>query len=296
MHAVKEPQVSRSSQPEGTEVGNLLGRLLVDQGKIENRDIPRIVKHARKKKLRFGEAAKDLKLISKTDLEHAMAEQFDYPFLKRGEGGLPKELVAAFAPFSKKGQALRNLRARLLQHWGDQYVHQALAIVGAAEDEGCSYIAANLAVVFSQLGQRTLLVDCDMRNGRQHDLFRIKNNVGLSAALMGRANIGQVIKRLTLFRNLYILPAGAAPPNVAELFGRRELSKVVGQLRDNFDIVIFDTPPASENSGADLVAAACGNALLVVRKNKTRVAEAEGLVDAVRATGGNIVGSVMNKF
>lgn len=296
MHAVKENELSKSDRNPANDAGNLLGRLLVDQGKIENRDISRIVKHARKRNLRFGEAAKDLRLISKTDLEHAMAEQFDYPYLQKGEGGLPKELVAAFKPFSAKGQALRTLRARLLQQWGNNSPHQTLAIAGSSEGEGCSYIAANLAIVFSQLGQRTLLVDSDMINSRQHSLFRVKNNVGLSAALMGRTNIGQVIKRLTLFRNLYILPAGASPPNVAELLGRREMARLIEQLRDHFDVVIFDTPPASANCGAEVVASACGDALIVVRKNKTRVAEAEELVDSIRALGGNVIGSVINKF
>ncbi len=275
---------------------SLLGRVLVDQGKIDKKDIERIIRHARKKQLRFGEAAKELRLISKADLQHAMAEQFDYPFLKKGEGGLPKELVAAFKPFSKKGQSLRNLRTRLLQQWGGEGQHKALAVVGAADGEGCSFIAANLAIVFSQLGQRTLLVDADMLNARQHKFFRVKNNVGLSAVLIGRTSYEQVIKQLTLFRNLFILTAGAPPPNVTELLGRRELTRLVERLSDHFDIVIFDTPPAGANNGVDVVAGACGNALVIMRQNKTLVADAEQLVDAVRSAGAEIVGSVMNDF
>jgi protein-tyrosine kinase len=276
--------------------GSLVGRLLIDQGKIDKKDIERIVKHARKKKLRFGEAAKDLKLISKMDLQHALAEQFDYPFLKKDEGGLSRDLVAAYEPFSRKGQSLRNLRARLLQNWGANGQHQAMAVVGAKDGDGCSYIAANLAIVFSQLGQRTLLVDADMLNSRQHKLFNVSNNVGLSAVLLGRTSHDQRIKQLTLFRNLFILPAGAPPPNVTELLGRRELVRLVETLRDLFDIVIFDTPPGTSDSGADFVAAACGNALITLRHHKTGLAEAENLVGTVRASGANIVGAVINDF
>lgn len=276
--------------------GSLVGRLLIDQGKIDKKDIERIVKHARKRKLRFGEAAKDLKLISKMDLEHALAEQFDYPFLQKGEGSLSQDLVAAYQPFSRKGQALRNLRTRLMQQWGADGQHQALAVVGATDGEGCSYIAANLAIVFSQLGQRTLLVDADMLNARQHTLFNVQNNVGLSAVLLGRTSHEQRIKQLTLFRNLSILTSGAPPPNVTELLGRRELARLVETLRDHYDIVIFDTPPGTAHGGADLVAGACGNALIVLRQHSTGVAAAESLVNTVRSAGARVLGAVLNDF
>lgn len=275
---------------------SMVGRLLIDQGKIDKNDIERIVKHARKKKLRFGEAAKDLRLISKMDLQHALAEQFDYPFLKKDEGGLSRDLVAAYEPFSRKGQSLRNLRARLLQNWGADGQHQVLAVVGAKDGEGCSYIAANLAIVFSQLGQRTLLVDADMLNSRQHQLFNVPNTVGLSAVLLGRASHDQRINKLTLFRNLFILPAGAPPPNVTELLGRGELVRLVEAVRDRFDIVIFDTPPGTADSGADIVAAACRNALVILRHQKTGLADAEDLVGTMRSRGAKIVGAVINDF
>ena len=154
----------------GDDYQNRLGQVLVDHGKIGERDIERILKYARKKRLRFGEAASRLRLVSHDDIERAMAAQFDYPYLEKGAGGYPSELVAAFEPFSKKGRALRILRAQLLSHWHSDE-NRTLAIIAPSQREGCSYIAANLAVAFSQLGQRTLLVDANLQHARQHKKF-----------------------------------------------------------------------------------------------------------------------------
>ncbi len=273
----------------------LLGQVLVDSGKLDHGDIERIVKYARDKKLRFGEAAKKLRLVSQHDIDNALARQFDYPVLDEGAGGYSSELVTAFKPFSEKSQAISNLRSKLLRYWQGEDKH-ALAIMGSHAKEGTSYLAANLAVVFSQLGHRTLLVDADLRAGRQHQVFNVPNKVGLSAVLVGRTPAESVIRSLPLFRDLSLLTAGAPPPNPAELLGRGELKAVVQSIQKDYDIVIFDTPAMISNHGAESVAAACGNVLTVVRKRQTRVADAQAMIDAVRSTGSVVVGSVMTSF
>ena len=277
---------------------NRLGRLLVDQGKIKEQDIERILKYARKKQLRFGDAATKLRLISRLDLELAMATQFDYPYLEKGAGGYSRELVSAFSPFSQKGQALRILRAQLLLRWQPE-TDKTLAVVSADAGEGCSYIAANLAVAFSQLGHRTLLIDADLQNGRQHKIFGAKNDQGLSSVLVGRAPCESVITPLVLFRSLSLMPAGAAPPNLGELLGRKELSETIAKLRNQYDVIIVDTPPVSSNLGAKAVSSVCGNALLVLRKDVTRLSSATALLQRMHDARGaevRVVGSVMNKF
>jgi protein-tyrosine kinase len=280
----------------GKNAGTLLGGLLVDRGKIKESDVDRIVQFARKKRLRFGEAATRLRLISKLDLEHAIATQFDYPYLDKGAGGYSDKLIAAFSPFSSKGQALRNLRTQLLLRWPSD-AHQTLAVVAPGNKEASGLIAANLAIVFSQLGQRTLIVDSDLQQAHQHQLFKVKNNVGLSALLVGRASLASVIKELSLFRDLSILPAGAPPPNPAELLGRKALHDIIRELRRVYDVLVFDAPPFNANCGAEAVAVASGNALVVLRKNRTYLTDAAMLMQALRGTGTEVVGAVMaNKF
>ncbi len=187
----------------------LLGLSLVDQGKIKPKEIERILAYATKQGIRFGEAAVKLRLISRADLEEAIAAQFNYPYLGKEARGYSKELVAAFRPFSPKGEALRMLRAQLVLRWFSEG-RKSLAVVSPHGRAGASYIAANLAVVCSQLGEKTLLVDADLQSGRQHTLFGVKNEIGLSGALIGRAALSAIIKPLPLFRGLSLLPAGRA--------------------------------------------------------------------------------------
>ena len=287
-----------TDEPVG-ETDNRLGRLLVDQAKIKEEDIEKILAYARKKQIRFGEAARKLRLISKIDLELAMASQFDYPYLEKKAGGYSRELVSAFSPFSSKGQALRVLRSQILLRWS-QAEERTLAIISADPGEGCSYIAANLAVMFSQLGHKTLLVDADLQNGRQHKIFGnfISNDTGLSSVLVGRTDYESVIYQLPFFRDLSLIPTGTAPPGLGELFNRPELKTLVSKLRAKYDVIIFDTPPSSSNLGADAIAAVCNNALVVVRKDITMVSNAKNLIEQLHDARGSavrVVGAVMNK-
>lgn len=273
----------------------MLGLSLVDQGKIKSGEIEKILGYAHKHGLRFGEAAVKLRLITREDLNEAVAAQFDYPYLGKEARGISKELVAAFRPFSEKGEALRTLRAQLMLRWFSEG-RKALAIVGPHAKAGSSYIAANLAVVCSQLGERTLLVDADLKGGRQHTLFGVKNEVGLSGALIGRASLDAIIKPLPLFRGLSLLPSGAPPPNPGELLERGEFANIISSLCEEYSVVLFDAPPMNVGSGAEFVAARCGGALVVLRKNRTPLSVANKLIERVRGLDADIVGSVLTKF
>lgn len=300
----EKPEVSGAREADetvdpGTQSGqlpkNLLGYILVEQGRLGKDQVAAVLAHARKTGRRFGDAAIDLHLITKDDLEYALAAQFEYPFLLAGQGSYSEDLVAAFRPFSPKGQALRNLRTRLLQHW-DAHSKHALAVVSCKDNEGRSYITSNLAVVFSQLGERTLIVDADLANANQHRIFDVPNDVGLSAVLVGRMPASEAVVRLPLFRDLSILPAGAPPPNVAELLGRKELELLVEELKKSFDIVLFDTSPASADAGSELVATACKSAIMVVRQNRSLLDENEIFARTLRGVGVELVGSVVADF
>jgi chain length determinant protein tyrosine kinase EpsG len=273
----------------------LMGLSLVDQGKIKTKDIEKILIYAHKHGLRFGEAAVKLRFISRADLEEAVAAQFNYPYLGKEARGYSKELVAAFRPFSPKGEALRMLRAQLMLRWFSEG-RKTLAIMSSHGRAGSSYIAANLAIVCSQLGEQTLLVDADLQSGRQHTLFGITNEVGLSGALIGRASLDSIIKPLPLFRGLSLLPAGAPPPNPGELLERNELAEILDDLRKKYSVILFDAPPLSVGGGAEFIAARCKGALIVLRKNRTPLSTASNLIERVNSLGAEVIGSVLTRF
>ncbi|MGZ4976679.1 MAG: chain length determinant protein tyrosine kinase EpsG [Methylobacter sp.] len=270
-----------------------MGALLLDAGKLSTRDVERIVELQKQKAMLFGDAAKLLGLINDDDIQKALSYQFDFPFLATSEESFSQELVAAYQPMSLQVEALRAVRGQLMLRWFTN-VHKTLTLVSLSRGEGRSLMAANLAIVFSQLGERTLLIDADLRQPRQHTLFKLQSVYGLSDVLAGRADL-TVITRIPAFRDLSILPAGTMPPNPVELISRG-LKKCLQELQTQFDVILIDTPPAEQAVDAQIIASNCGGSLLVVRQHKTRMHDLQLLKEALQDTGSQCLGVVLTDF
>jgi protein-tyrosine kinase len=271
-----------------------IGKILIDLGCLEQDDIERVMRLQRRRGLRFGEAARKLRLVSKADLQRALAIQFGYPCLPTGEGQLSSELVAAYRPFSPQGEAIRDLRSQLLLHCFNAE-NPALAIISPSPRDGRSFATANLAVAFAQWGRNTLLIDADLRSPRQHQLFNIDNRVGLSAVLRGRP-ARDAIQVVPYFGNLSVLPAGSSPPNPLELVGRPEFVRLLTEVQETYDIVLIDTPAASSGADAQVIAAHAGSALLLAREDVSRLEDLQEILDRVSSTGARVVGSALNRY
>jgi chain length determinant protein tyrosine kinase EpsG len=273
-----------------------IGTILAGQGKIGGRDVERILKLQDAEDLRFGEAALRLGLITADDLCAAIAKQYDLPHLLAGNESVSRELVVAHEPFHPCTEEMRALRTQLLIRWANDGVRRRiLAIVSPGPGEGRSYVAANLAVAFAQLGQRTLLIDADMRKPRQHRIFDVTDRFGLSAVLSGRADRRAVIP-VPEFGRLSLLPAGARPPNPQELLSRDPFAILLHEVLSDFEIIIFDTPPARRYADAQSVAFRAGNALVLARKDHTRLADTNAVVQELGDAGTRTLGTVFNAF
>jgi len=271
-----------------------LGQILVDLGCLRHADIDRVLRLQRRRGLRFGEAARKLHLVQKADLQHALAVQFGYPCLQAGEGQLSEELVAAYRPFSAQGEALRDLRSQLLLRCFNTE-NTVLAIVSPRVGDGRSFAAANLAVAFAQWGRSTLLIDADLRSPRQHAVFNLDNRVGLSTVLRGRP-LRDALQTVPYFANLAVLPAGSTPPNPLELVGRHEFKRLLLEAQEIYDIVLIDTPAATQCADAQVVAAQAGSALMVAREDESRLDELQELLDRIASTGAIVVGAALNRY
>jgi len=283
-----------AGQADPRKADSSMGALLLDAGKLSPEDAERVLRMQKETGIRFGEAALRLGLVSEDDIRQVLARQFSYPYLQRGEAGLSPKLVAAYEPFSPQVESLRAIRSQLMLRW---FAHgrRALAIVGVEQDDGAALFAANLAVVFSQLGEQTLLVDANLRAPRQQEAFALKPRQGLSDLLAGRAEL-DVIARVPAFVDLSVLPAGTLPPNPQELLAREGFRSLNTLLESRYDVVLYDVPPFQAGVDAVAVAGRAGGALLVARKDHTRIAHigraAEQLVDA----GCEVLGSVVMAF
>jgi protein-tyrosine kinase len=272
-----------------------IGAILIDAGRLKPEDAERILRMSREKGMRFGDMALQMHIITQDDIDFALAHQFDYTYLPLGDKSVAAEVVAAYSPDAEAVEGLRALRTQLMLRWFDNDVqHKAVAIVSPGRGDGRSWLAANLAVVFSQLGERTLLIDADMRQPRQHELFKLENRTGLSAILSGRADCS-VVKRITPLLGLSVLTAGATPPNPQELLARPAFSQLLEELASSFDVIIIDTPATSLSADAQTLAARAGGALLLARQNASVASSLQATAEALAQAGVVLIGSVMNE-
>jgi chain length determinant protein tyrosine kinase EpsG len=276
----------------GIKPGKNIGYLLLESGKITEQDAERVLRLQKDEKLRFGDAAIKLGLIKEEDIQLVLAQQFDYPYLLPDTGGFDPRLAAAYEPFSAQVESLRALRSQLMLRWFDSD-RRALTIVGTDARDGADLLAANLAIVCSQLGERTLLVDADLRAGRLHELFNKSASTGLSDILANRADLSAIM-RIPNFVDLSLLPSGTVAPNPAELLSRPLFKELVTSLSGHFDIVLYNTPSAKVAVDYQAVAQHTRGAITVVRKHKARLNEVSQVKTMLDAAGVSIVGAVIN--
>ena len=268
-----------------------IGAVLVDAGLISPEGAKKVLLLQKEKGIRFGEAAVRLGLVTEGEIQRVLATQFEYPYLHSTETGVSREVVAAYEPFSRQVERLRALRSQLMLRWFNND-ERTLVIASAHAREGRSYLAANLAVVFSQLGERTLLIDGDMRHPRQHLLFNLNNQAGLSTVLSGRDD--GTPRRVAGLVDLSVLPAGPTPPNPQELLARLGFSELLNRYRTQFDVILIDAPPSESSADAQAIAYRARGVLMLTRRNRSRLREVQSLMDSIRGAGATVVGTVMN--
>lgn len=280
-----------ASQPERS-IGDILAQLR----NLTAEQVEKVLQYQRARGVRFGEAAVALGLASKDDVLYALSQQFNYPYAPEESRKLNAELVALNEPFSPRAEGFRALRSQLMMRlFTEEQPGHALAVISPGVGDGKTYCAANLAVTLAQLGGRTLLVDADMRSPRMHEVFNLKNQAGLSGILSGRAD-KQVIQQVPGMPSLFVLPVGTTPPNPLELVERPAFGLLMRELVIKFDHVVVDTPGAVHGSDAAVIAARCGAALVVARKDASRTDDLRELVASLAGAPVKMAGVVFNEF
>lgn len=274
-----------------------IGTILIHAGRLTFESVEKILQLQREQGLRFGDAAIQLGLLTAADIELALSRQFDSPYLVRGESRVSEQVTSAYSPFSPQAGSISLLRSELLLRWFDHTAEgKALAIVSAGRREGRSFIASNLAVSFSQLGRKTLLIDADMRNPVQHSLFGIENRSGFSAMLSGHGAADANTHHIPGLPGLNVLPAGAQPPNPLELLARPMFPQLLKGLALDFEVIILDSPATAEHTDAQNIAACAGAALVVARNGTSRMSQVRTTGETVSHASAVIVGTVLNDF
>ena len=299
--ALHEPVHAAASAPADTDGATVhdrsIGAIISETRNLSAEQVEQILAHQRDKGIRFGEAAIALGFASTDDVLFALAQQFHYPYAPEERRKISPELVTLNQPFSLQAESFRAIRSQMMMRVfvESDGPRPALAVVSPNTGDGKTYFAANLAVALAQLGGRTLLVDADMRGPRQHEVFSLSNNAGLSGILSGRAE-SQVVQQVAGVPSLFVLPVGITPPNPVELVERPAFGLLMRELSSKFDHVIVDTPALLYGSDATVIAARCGSAIVIARRNESRVGALQDLVAMLSGTPAKLAGVIMNDY
>jgi chain length determinant protein tyrosine kinase EpsG len=270
-----------------------LGELLQHDGTLTEQDVRDIMAAQRLEGERFGEVAARLGLVKERDLQHALARHAEFPLAVPGESTLSPELITAYQPATPRAEELRTLRSELGLRWFGRG-NRALAIVEPRPGDGGGVLAANIAVAFAQLGERTLLIDANLRTPSQQELFGLKSNVGLADFIKGRETLDGAAVKVAGFSCLSVMFAGALPPNPQELLAHVSFAYLMEAATTKFGVVILDTPPMLQCADAQLIAARAGGAVLATQRHTTRLADVVRIKSLLEAAGVTLLGAVVD--
>lgn len=201
-------------------------------------------------------------------------------------------LIMESNPKSPISEAYRTLRTNIQFSAIDEDI-RVIMLTSAQPGEGKSTTAANLALAYAQAGNRVLIMDADLRKPTMHKVFNKTNRVGLTSLLAGHRQIAEIPMDSTI-DNLDVLTSGPIPPNPSELLASKKMTALLVELKDHYDIIIVDTPPAIAVTDAAILSSRCDGVIMVVDSGKVKremALRAKGNLEHAKA---RILGVVLN--
>ena len=217
------------------------------------------------------------------------------------------EIIVNNLPKSPIAESFRVFRTNLLYMFNGEN-GKIIDVSSAEPGDGKSWVTANLAISFAQFGMKVLIIDADLRKGRQHKIFNKPNRAGLSDYLRGLTNSKKKDEKSkekedfmnlvvnTEIENVYLMPSGPVPYNPSEWLGCCNLDKVLKHAREEFDVVLFDTPPVSILADSLVICKKVDYVLLVAAANKTKKDVVLNSKKSIESVGGHIAGVVLNQI
>ena len=212
-----------------------------------------------------------------------------------------KELIAQRDPKSPVSEVIRTLRTNI-QFMSTNKKLQTLLITSTFPDEGKSLVASNLAITFAQAGNKVILIDADMRKGRQFKIFDVLPKPGLSNYLSGidvenpnDISISEYVQK-TNVENLLIMTAGNIPPNPSELLVSPQMTRLLEDLKEVCDIIIIDGTPCELVTDSVILSRIVDSTVIITAHKETKRDSLSRVIKSIKNVGGNIAGVVVNKI
>lgn len=200
------------------------------------------------------------------------------------------DLITLTDPRSPVSEAYRTLRTNLSFYSLDNPI-STLVVTSPSPDEGKSTTIANLAVTMAQSGRKTVVVDCDLRRPELHTLFNLNPEPGFVDYIL--ADNMNIPLQETGVENLHFLSSGTKPPNPADMLGAKKVDQLITQLKEEFEIILFDAPPVVAVTDAVVLGAKVDGVLLVIQAGKTKRDHAERAKGTLAKANVRIVGATL---
>lgn len=215
--------------------------------------------------------------------------------IKNKNKEIKEELLLQKYPKSLVSESIKTLRTNLQFSSVDKEL-KTILVTSSIPGEGKSFISANLAISFTQTGKKVLIVDCDMRKGRQHRIFKISNSRGLSNLLIDDIeNISNYVSKTTI-KDLFVITRGICPPNPSELLNSKKNKELINTLKEQFDIIIFDGVPCNGLPDSIIMSTLVDKVLIVSSNSVTPKSVLETTKRSLEKVNAPIAGDVLNNI
>lgn len=202
-----------------------------------------------------------------------------------------RHLLTFTKPKSPIAEAYRTLRTNIHFSALDN-PYKTIMVTSAGPGEGKSTTLANLAVAMAQAKLRVLIVDCDLRKPVQHKIFQVSNKVGLTNVLVDHLPVEQSVQP-TKVANLSLLTSGPIPPNPSELLGSDRMRELLKNLKEQYDVILVDSPPAVAVTDAAVLSAQVDGVILVLRSGVAKIDMARQAKEQIEKANGKIIGTIL---
>lgn len=177
-------------------------------------------------------------------------------------------LITLSSPKSPISEAYRTLRTNILFSSIDEQI-RTIMVASAQSGEGKTTTISNLAIAYAQEGKKVLLIDGDLRKPSLHKIFTVSNHTGLTSVLSNQSELQDVITE-TPIEHLHVITSGPVPPNPSEMLSSRKMKTVLEEMKEIYDVILFDTPPVLAVTDALIVSSLCDGVILVVNSSKVK--------------------------
>jgi len=203
-------------------------------------------------------------------------------------------IISTLDPTSPIIESYRMVR-NSIQYISRDNLPKSIVITSSVEGEGKSSIAANISLAFKMSGMSIMLIDFNLRRPSLHNFFDVPNDKGLTNVLTEEIELKEVVVHTGL-EGLYLLPSGQIPPDPSKLVESRRLKDIINKLKEEFDIVIMDSPPIIPVNDPIVLGAIADGTIYVIESGRVNLSMIEHTIGIIERAGINLIGIVMNKF